>query len=247
MLVLAIETATETVGVALWGDAGPLASSVVAGSRRHGDLLAPAVAGLLEAAGAVPRDLTAVAVDTGPGLFTGLRVGIATAQALSAALEIPAVGVSSLEVLAHRQRRWGGTLAAVVDARRGEVFRALYRAGAGPLEPLSAAAAISPEALVAELRGLGGAPVLAVGDGAVRYSELLAACAGLELGGPAEAHPDPVALAELAEPRLATLQQPAAGCGANGGGEAGGQGSGRLEACYLREPDVRIGWAVAGG
>ena len=79
----------------------------------------------------VGRDLDGVAVDIGPGLFTGLRVGLATARTIATARGIPAVGVTSLEALAHPHRRRPGTLVPVVDARRGEVYWAASEGGAG--------------------------------------------------------------------------------------------------------------------
>ncbi len=231
MNVLALETATPQVGVALLGDGGLLAADRVAGGRRHGELLAPMVAALLGTAGLTVAELAAVAVDVGPGLFTGLRVGLATGQALSAALGIPGVGVTSLEALAHPHRRELGVIAAVVDARRHEVFRALYRGGGPGLVELSGPQVATPADLAAELAGLvGEGPVLAVGDGARRYAGVLAA-PGVEVGGPLDAHPDPAVVAELAAVRLAGSRP--------GRGEVG---TTRLVPVYLRQADVRIGW-----
>ena len=87
----------------------------------------PAIDELCRQAGWSVADLTGVAVDRGPGLFTGLRVGLATARAIAAARASPGVGVTSLEALAHACRRRTGLLVPVVDARRGEVYWALYR------------------------------------------------------------------------------------------------------------------------
>jgi tRNA threonylcarbamoyladenosine biosynthesis protein TsaB len=78
-MLLAIDTATPQVGVALWGDEGPIGCLRAAEGRRHGELLAPAIGRLVSGSGRTMADLTAVAVDVGPGLFTGLRVGLATA------------------------------------------------------------------------------------------------------------------------------------------------------------------------
>ena len=127
MKILAIETATPSVGCALWDDGGPVASFMLVGRQRHAEVLMPAIDELCREAGWAVADLTGVAVDRGPGLFTGLRVGLATARAIAAACRVPAAGVTSLEALAHRHRRRTGLLAPVVDARRGEVYWALYR------------------------------------------------------------------------------------------------------------------------
>lgn len=99
MLILAIETATESVGVALGGRDGVLASVTIARGRRHGETLAPAIQFACRHAGVELPDLDAVAVDIGPGLFTGMRVGIATAKALAMAL-------ISLSCRSPRSSRW---------------------------------------------------------------------------------------------------------------------------------------------
>ena len=231
MNLLAIETATPQVGVALLGDGGLLYATRLAGGRRHGEVLAPAITAALHVAGLTPADLTAVAVDRGPGLFTGLRVGLATAQALVDALRIPGAGVTSVEALAHPHRRGTLVVAAVVDARRHEVFRALYAPVDGALVEVAPPAVTTPADLATQLAQVAAdAPVLVVGDGGHRYAGELSG-PGVEIAGPLDAHPDPAVVAEIAAARLA---------GAGGGG-AGGAG-GDLRPLYLRQADVRIGW-----
>ncbi len=221
MKVLAIETATGVVGCALWADGAPLASFVLAAPQRHSEVLMPAIDDLCRYSRVPVSAIGGVVVDVGPGLFTGLRVGLATARAISTACNIPAAGVTSLEALAHPHRRRAGLVAAVVDARRGEVYSAVY-AGGGVLEERRPARISSPEDLAAELAALSERP-LAVGDGAWRYRELLTAA---EVAGPAEASPSPLVVAEIGSARLAT----------------------RLpEPVYLRQADVRIGWEEVGG
>jgi tRNA threonylcarbamoyladenosine biosynthesis protein TsaB len=241
--LLAIETSTRNLGSALWDEGAPVASfSMVAGAR-HAEVLLPAIDWLCRQANWSVGDIEAVAVDNGPGLFTGLRVGLATAQAIAAARGLPAVGVSSLEALAHRQRRRPGLLAAVVDARRGEVFWSLYRSDGQDLEQLRNPAVASPEALAGELATVarqhneereatsgGTCRVLAVGDGAWRYRDLLAE-AGSEVAGPADMWPSADTVAELGWERLAEAGAP----------------TGPLLPAYLRHADVRIGWEQVSG
>jgi tRNA threonylcarbamoyladenosine biosynthesis protein TsaB len=216
--VLALETATDLVGAALLRD-GSVAERTHLGGRAHAELLAPAIEEVCALSGCALGDLDAVAVDVGPGLFTGLRVGVATAKALGQALSLGVLGVSSLDVLAAGayEAAPGGRSArvvAVVDARRGEVFVAAYDAGAdggGPDGPDPATVrtdregAITPGDLVAwcdELATAG--PVLVVGDGAVRYLELLGPRSGLDLGlVQTVGAPSPAVLARLAARRLA--------------------------------------------
>ena len=225
MRLLAVETATALVGAAVRGDDGAVAERSHLGGRAHAELLAPAIEEACASAGCALGDLDALAVDVGPGLFTGLRVGVATAKALGQALGLDVLGVSSLDVLAAGAREEAGAarsarVLAVVDARRGEVFAAAYdfsAPGSGD-DPDPAdvcddrAEALTPEELVAWSDDLAAAgPVLVVGDGAVRYRELLAPRPGLDLGlADRVAAPSPAVLARLAARRLAAGVAPAA-------------------------------------
>ncbi len=101
MLILAIETATQSVGVALANEHGVVAHLEVRQGRRHAETVVPAVEQLLAHAEASMADITRIAVDVGPGLFTGLRVGVATAKAYALALDVPIVSISSLELVAY--------------------------------------------------------------------------------------------------------------------------------------------------
>ena len=131
--LLAIETATDMVGVALIRGDGGAAERVHVGGRAHAELLAPAIEEVCAVSGCAVGDIGSIAVDVGPGLFTGLRVGVATAKALAQALSIGVLGVSSLDILAAAARHRMGAAAgqagagSVIDARRGEVFVASYR------------------------------------------------------------------------------------------------------------------------
>lgn len=128
MLLLGFDTATPAVTVALADDSGVVAESTAMDPRRHGELLAPAIADVLAAAGAERRDVTELAVGVGPGPFTGLRVGLVTARVLGVALAVPVRGVCTLDVLAL-QSGLAGEYRVATDARRREVYWASY---AGP-------------------------------------------------------------------------------------------------------------------
>ncbi|MEO5679981.1 MAG: tRNA (adenosine(37)-N6)-threonylcarbamoyltransferase complex dimerization subunit type 1 TsaB [Acidimicrobiales bacterium] len=223
-LVLAIETATPRCSVALGHEGGLLASFSVDRDRRHVEALVPAIAASARAAGVVLGDIEALAVDVGPGLFTGMRVGIATAQALGLALGLGVHPVCSLDVIAHPLRHAGRPVAAVIDARRGEVFRSLHRGAVA----LTAATCQTPAALAAELADLG--PCLVVGDGAVRHRALFDEVAGAEV---VAAMPTAEAALELALAAVAA-------------GRAGLDPS-EVQAQYLRAPDARANYAVLVG
>lgn len=219
-LVLAVETATPRCSVALGDEAGVRAGSSAEGDRRHVEALAPAIADACRVAGVTLADIEAVAVDVGPGLFTGMRVGIATVQGLALALGLPVHPVSSLAVLAHPRRGAARPVVAVVDARRGEVFSAVFEGGL----PRTVATCGPPAALARQVEALG--PCLAVGDGATRYRAVLEA-AGAEV---VDALPTAEAALELALAAIAAGTR--------------GLDPALVEARYLRVPDARANFAV---
>ena len=201
MIVLGIETATSQVGCALGGHEGVLASFHAARGRRHAEILTPAIAFICEQVEIDLREVGVVAVDVGPGLFTGLRVGVATAKALAQALRVPMVGLSSLDLLAYPQRGTRRLIAAVIDARRGEVFSAFYRKVPGGLQRVSEAVVTRAEEVAADLEARG-EECLLVGDGAVRYAAAFSGLKRAEAAGLGDAYPSAAALVELAQPRV---------------------------------------------
>jgi len=182
MIVLGFDTATPstTVGLRL-DDASTLEARDDPGTGErpgHATRLLAMAAELLAGADVAWSALDRVAVGLGPGTFTGLRVGIATARGLAQSLAVELVGVSSLRALAEGAAHSAGQrgLLAVIDARRGEAFAAAYAAGgSGSLDELCPARALAPEDLAsvaAQAVRRGGeqlAPWLAVGDGAIRF------------------------------------------------------------------------------
>lgn len=169
MIVLGLDTATpSTVAGVLVGDAVfEVRDDPAPGARpAHAGRLLAAAEEALAAAGVAWEELDRLAVGVGPGSFTGLRIGIATARALAQGRGLPVVGVSTLEALARGAQ--APVVLAVLDARRGEAFAAAWGAGAFP------PAALTPDALAERVRALPVAP-LAVGDGAVRFRDSLEA------------------------------------------------------------------------
>ena len=125
--ILGIESASALVGCAV-GEGEKVKAAMVAHSERsHDEMLAPMVQAVLAEAEMTIDDIGLVAVDCGPGRYTGLRVGIATAAALAYARSLPVVAVGSTELLAFGARKFCGNIVPVVDARRGEAFFAVYK------------------------------------------------------------------------------------------------------------------------
>ena len=124
-MLLALDTATAAVTVALADGDRVLAERSTVDGRRHGELLAPAVSSVLAEAGVDRRALTRIAVGVGPGPFTGLRVGLVTARMLGAVLAIPVVGVCTHDALAL-QSGLDGEFRVVTDSRRKQVYWAAY-------------------------------------------------------------------------------------------------------------------------
>lgn len=248
MTILAFDTATPSTSVALaLGDGRTL-------SRRHDpqpgerpghqELLLGFVVALLEEGGVGFADVDRIAVGVGPGTFTGLRIGVATARALSAAHDTPLVPVSTLHALAAAAAAettganaadppaaTAGPLLAVLDARRGEAFVAAWeRANASDprATPLLAPAPLSPEALTAAVAELPAAP-LAVGDGALRFREQLEAA-----GATVPADGSPLHRVEaVAHARLGAALDPVA--------------RDEVVPAYLRLPDAELALRRRGG
>ena len=200
MLVLGIETSTPHSSVCLATENGPVAGAVLARGRAHSEFVTPAIRFCLDHAGLGIDAVEGIAVGLGPGLFTGMRVGIATAQVLAHARGLPVVGAASLDLLAFPVRQSGRLVCSVLDARRQELFWATYRCVPGGVQRLSDFRVGPAEKLAGEIEAAG-EPVLAVGDGALAHRVLLEAC-GAEVGGTGQAHPQALSLVELALPRL---------------------------------------------
>lgn len=150
MNVLAIETSTLTGSVALLSEGKVRGEITLSVSVQHSERLMPTIERLLQDTDS-PIDLFAVA--TGPGSFTGLRIGIAAALGLALAAGKPVVGISTLEGLAWNGIFFPGLIVPVLNAYRGEVYRGLYRRGAGwSLEAIEEDKAVSPTDLIRELK-----------------------------------------------------------------------------------------------
>jgi tRNA threonylcarbamoyladenosine biosynthesis protein TsaB len=181
VLTLALDTTTRAGSVAVMD--GDRLLAVIHGdpSRTHGERLPGEIDRAMEAAGVTPRDLGLLAVATGPGAFTGLRIGLAAMQGLAMVIGRPVVGVSALDALAAAVFEGADpdveAVAPWLDAQRGEVFGAFYRRGAqaeGMREPTAGPTVGAPEVVLATVPPDLAAGTVFVGDGAVRYQTEIA-------------------------------------------------------------------------
>src|SRR3989475_11862936 len=214
MRMLAIETATPVQSVALLEDDRLLAEASYDAKGSRGGLLLPTVDHVLRKAGVAAKDLAAVAVSIGPGSFTGLRVGLATAKGLALGSGAAVVGVSTLEALAAGYEPAAEiTICTLLDAYRGEVYLAVFKRRAGRLERLHADAVLAPEA-VKEALADAEQPVHLIGNGAARYRRQLEAALGTTIRvterglGPV---PSPAGVARLGRNRATEGRRPASG------------------------------------
>lgn len=230
MLILAIETSTSQSSVALIGEDGIVADAGLAVPRRHGEFLAPGIQFCLTQAGRRPADVTGVAVGLGPGLYTGLRVGIMTAVTFASARGLPAVGLSGLDVLAFQARHVQRLICATIDARRGELFWAFYRSAPGGVQRQTELRVGAPEVLAGELEGAG-EPCLVLGDGARRYTKQLDLGSDADFEHVQPGQPLARDLGMLAAPRFVREETERAT---------------NLRPIYLRQADAKIGWEQRG-
>ena len=202
MLVLGIETSTPQASVAIGSEQGVVASAMVSRGANYNEFLLPAIRFCLEESRLGYRNLGAVAVSLGPGLFSGMRVGVATAKAIAQTLSLPMIGMASLDLVAYEVRYAPKTICAVLDARRNEVFHAFYRASPGGIQRMTEYRVEKPGQLAI---GIASRPeeVLLVGNGALLYRDMFEELGSVaEVGTMSHAFPNARSLVELSLPRL---------------------------------------------
>lgn len=224
MKLVAIETATPGASVALVEKRTTLAAASRIDPKGHGTFLVPAIDFCFHQVGWTPDDLDAVVVDIGPGLYTGLRVGLATAQGLAAAFGIPLIPTVSVDAIALEARTGHRLIWAVVDLRRGEYALARYRPVPGGVVKDGGLELVKPEGLRALLES-SSEESLVVGDLTTLPDGLMRGMSHVKTGRPR--YPYAVTLAEIGAPRLERDEYPSPD---------------DIRPLYMREPDVTINW-----
>ena len=141
MKILALETSAKSVSAAVVENGAVLASAYQNMGLTHSVTLMPLVDSMLKNAGLTAKDMDLIAAAAGPGSFTGLRIGVSAAKGLAWALELPCCGVSTLEAMAENARAFEGTVICAMDARRQQIYNAVFdcRDGAGAVSGVSPA------------------------------------------------------------------------------------------------------------
>ena len=164
MLILAFETSAKAASVALLDDKKLLGESYQNTGLTHSQTLMLMAQDLLKSCGFGSQDVTHLAVAAGPGSFTGIRIGVAAAKGFAWGAELPCYGVSTLEAMAAQLGAWQGYVCSVMDARRSQVYHALFHVECGKCTRIRDDRAVSLQDLGAELQNLT-EPVFLVGDG----------------------------------------------------------------------------------
>lgn len=224
MKLLAIETSTPGASIAVVDDRTTLAAASRIDRTGHASFLVPAIDFCFHQVGWNPQDLDGVVVDVGPGLYTGIRVGLATAQGLAAAFGIPLIPVSSVDAIALEAKTGHRLVWTIVDVRRGEVAVARYRPVPGGVVREGATELLEPDELKAALQSSTDES-LVVGDLAALPEGFLRGMQHAKSARPR--YPYAVALAEIGAGKYERNEYPA---------------SDDVRPLYLREPDVTINW-----
>jgi tRNA threonylcarbamoyladenosine biosynthesis protein TsaB len=176
MLILALDSTAVVASVALCRDENAIASFTVKNGNTHSETLLPMVEAVLKSAGIGIADIDLFACSTGPGSFTGVRIGTATIKGLAFGQNKNCLGVSTLEALAQNLVPFDGIICPVMNARRGQVYNALFRCENGTLLRLCEDRALSVAELAAELTEMG-LPFALCGDGITEFHRLAPNCA----------------------------------------------------------------------
>ena len=181
MKILAFETSAKAASVALMERGKLLGEAYQNTGLTHSQTLMVMAEDLLKACNLTPKDVEAVAVAAGPGSFTGVRIGVAAAKGFAWGGELPCYGVSTLEAMARNLGAWEGYVVPAMDARRSQVYTAIFHAEKGILTRVEEDMAISLEELKEKIKNFS-EPVFLVGDGALLcYNTLLEEVPGLVL------------------------------------------------------------------
>ncbi len=164
MLILAIDSSSLVASVALADESTIIAEYTINMKKTHSRTLLPMIDEIIKMTSADKKDIDAIAVTKGPGSFTGLRIGASTAKGLALALEIPIIGISTIETMAYNYNHCNKLLCPIMDARRNQVYTGIYRCELEYQEEIMAPVALSIEELISDIKEIGKETIF-IGDG----------------------------------------------------------------------------------
>jgi len=177
MLVFGIDTCCMAATAAIMDEKLMVAQTVVNKNKTHSQMMMPLVEQMFTAAELDPTEIDAFAAAVGPGSFTGVRIGVATAKAMAQAAKKPCIAVSTLEALAFSSKYFDGIISPVLDARREQVYNALFHGGRDGLVRITEDRALALDELLEELKKTE-KPVLFMGDGTLVFEEKIRSVLG---------------------------------------------------------------------
>ncbi len=170
MLIFGIDTCCMAATAALVDERVLLAQTVVNHGKTHSQMMMPQVEEMFKITGIDPKSVDAFAAAVGPGSFTGVRIGVATAKAMAQAAQKPCIAVSTLEALAHSSRHFDGIVSPILDARRSQVYNALFDCKKGIVTRMTPDRALALSELLEELKGYD-RDVIFMGDGTLVFED----------------------------------------------------------------------------
>ncbi len=203
MLILSLDTSTDNCAVAISRGEELLLEKDVCAPREHMRILLPLIDSMLAESGLDILDIEAIAVGLGPGSFTGLRIGVSVAKGLAMGLGRGIIGISSLDIIAEGAKGAGGLILAAADAKRKEIYTALYAEKAGRLQRLTDYEAVSPSELLGRVeRMIKTGPLTIVGSALFAYGYLFDGLSGVNILDKEKWLPSAASLGSLAFMRI---------------------------------------------
>lgn len=228
MILLGIDTASEvtSIGLCKHGQAPYITS--FPGPNNQLERIGLVLERILTESGIKRSSISGLVVDVGPGLFSGLRVGVSFAKSFAGAIGVPVIPLTSLDILAFSQKNCPRLIVSMLDARRGEVFYAAYKKVPGGVTRLGPYLVASPENVAVEIESMDESALL-VGHGAIRYQEVFSAIPQVQFAGLAMAYPLMPMMFELAQPMYYSEQFVSPE---------------HVEVVYIRDADAKVNFEV---
>jgi tRNA threonylcarbamoyladenosine biosynthesis protein TsaB len=228
MILLGIDTASDVTSIGLCKHGQPPYITSFPGPNNQLERIGVVLERIMVESGIKRSSISALVVDVGPGLFSGLRVGVSFAKSFAGAIGVPIIPLTSLDILAFSQKNCPRLIVSVLDARRGEVFYSTYKKVPGGVTRLGPYLVASPENVAVEIESIDELTLL-VGHGANRYQEVFSTIPQVQFAGLAMAYPLTAMMFELAQPMFYSEQFVSPE---------------NVEVVYIRDADAKVNFEV---